>query len=355
MNKCIAVFVKNLTSGGAEKQAVLLAKALAGDYEVHFIILNGDKLHQKYLDLLREDKRVNVVMFRGGHLSRFTQFVKYLKVNHISAVFSYLTAANAYASMASFFHKMNVYTGLRNAELPPLKLLADRVMTNLIATKAIANCYSGKTNFSAHGFRKDKIEVIPNCFENIQPYQVKVSNEVKHIITVGRFVAQKDYETAIKTIVEVKKKYTNIHFDLVGYGELETQIRSWVKKYGIEDVTTIYINLHNIPELLNEADVYLSTSLFEGTSNSIMEGMNANMPIVCTNVGDNGYLVENDKNGFLTSIGDYKNLADRILVLLNDGHLCKAMGKYSKEHLQNDYSTEIFRKKYINVLKKVIS
>ena len=48
MNKCIAVFVKNLTSGGAEKQAVLLAKALSGDYVVHFIILNGDKLHKKY-------------------------------------------------------------------------------------------------------------------------------------------------------------------------------------------------------------------------------------------------------------------------------------------------------------------
>lgn len=352
MNNRIAVFVKNLTSGGAEKQAVLLAKTLAGDYVVHFIILNGDKLHQKYLDLLREDKRVNVVMFRGGHFCRFNQFVKYLKINHISAIFSYLTAANAYACMASFFHKMKVYTGLRNAELPQMKHLADRVMTNLIATKAIANCYSGKTNFSAHGFRKDKIEVIPNCFENIQPYQVKALNEVKHIITVGRFVAQKDYETAIKTIAEVKKKYANIHFDLVGYGELESQIRTWVKQYGIEDVTTIYINPHNIPDLLYQADVYLSTSLFEGTSNSIMEGMNANMPIVCTNVGDNGYLVENNKNGFLTSIGAYKDLSDKILVLLNDEHLCKAMGKYSKEHLQNDYSTEIFRKRYINVLKK---
>lgn len=353
--KSIGIFVKNLTSGGAEKQAVLLAKTLSSDFDVHFIILNGEKLHQKYLDLLRENSRVTVAMFRGGHLSRFTQFVKYLKVNHISAVFSYLTAANAYASMASFFHKMNVYTGLRNAELPPLKLLADRVMTNWVAAKAIANCYSGKKNFSSHGFQNDKIVVIPNCFENIQPYQEKDSKDLKHIITVGRFVAQKDYETAIKTIVEVKKKYTNIHFDLVGYGELESQIRSWVKQYGIEDVTTIYINPHNIPELLNEADIYLSTSLFEGTSNSIMEGMNANMPIVCTNVGDNGYLVENNKNGFLTSIGDYKDLADRILVLLNDGHLCKAMGKYSKEHLQNDYSTEIFRKRYINVLKKVIS
>ena len=352
MNKCIAVFVKNLTSGGAEKQAVLLAKALAGDYEVHFIILNGDKLHQKYLDLLKEDKRVNVVMFHGGHFSRFNQFVKYLKINHISAIFSYLTAANAYACMASFFHKMKVYTGLRNAELPQMKHLADRVMTNLIATKAIANCYSGKTNFSAHGFRKDKIEVIPNCFENIQPYQVKALNEVKHIITVGRFVAQKDYETAIRTIAEVKKMYAKIHFDLVGYGELEVQIRSWVKQYGIEDVTTIYINPHNIPELLNEADIYLSTSLFEGTSNAIMEGMNANMPIVCTNVGDNGYLVENGKNGFLTAIGDYKKLSENLLKLLENEDLRRAMGKQSKKHLLDDYSVEIFRNRYDTILKE---
>ena len=52
MKQNIAVFVKNLTSGGAEKQAVLLAKALAGDYEMHYIIFNELKVHQKYLDLL---------------------------------------------------------------------------------------------------------------------------------------------------------------------------------------------------------------------------------------------------------------------------------------------------------------
>ena len=37
--KSIGIFVKNLTSGGAEKQAVLLAKTLSGDFDVHFIIL----------------------------------------------------------------------------------------------------------------------------------------------------------------------------------------------------------------------------------------------------------------------------------------------------------------------------
>ena len=352
MDKCIAIFVKNLTSGGAEKQAVLLAKSLTNQYDVHFIILNGDKLHQKYLELLKENKRVHVTMFRGGHFSRFMQFVKYLKVNQISTVFSYLTAANTYACMASLIHNMRVYTGLRNAELPLLKLLADKVLTNIVATKAIANCYSGKRNFSAHGFRNDKIEVIPNCFEKIQPYKDKTPKETKHLITVGRFVAQKDYETAIKTIAEVKRIGGKAHFDLVGYGELESKIRSWLKEYDIEDITTVYINPNNIPDLLNKADIYLSTSLFEGTSNSIMEGMNADMPIVCTNVGDNNCLVKEGYNGFLAPIGDYSLLANRIIDLLEDDKLCRQMGKRSKERLQENYSVEIFRKRYNDILKE---
>lgn len=351
INKSIAVFVKNLTSGGAEKQAVLLAKALVDDYDVHFIILNGDKLHQKYLDLLREEERVKVVMFKGGHLKRFLSFVKYLKVNRIEAIFSYLTAANAYACMASQFHKMKVFTGLRNAELPLLKHLADLVMTNVCADMAVANCFSGKKNFSAHGFRSSKIEVIPNCFEHILPYMEKVNDGTVHIITVGRFVAQKDYETAIKTVSEVKKDRANIYFDLVGYGELEADIRAWLKKYDVDDITTVYINPANIPELLDKADIYLSTSLFEGTSNSIMEGMNANMPVVCTDVGDNSYLVENERNGFLASVKDYKSLADGIVKLIKDGKLRTSMGKNSKEHLLNDYSVEIFKERYEQLLK----
>lgn len=39
--KVIVIVVKNLTSGGAEKQSVLLAKALAGNYKVHYVILNA--------------------------------------------------------------------------------------------------------------------------------------------------------------------------------------------------------------------------------------------------------------------------------------------------------------------------
>lgn len=351
MKHTIAVFVKNLTSGGAEKQAVLLAKALAGDYEVHYIIFNGQKVHQKYLDLLREDRRIRVVSFCGGHLKRFRQFVDYLKENSVDMIFSYLTAANLYACIAGRITGAKVFTGLRNAELPFGRRIADRLMANYMAEKAVVNCYSGNRKFISQGFRENKLIVIPNCFENISPYveRTDIGKEVR-VITVGRFVAQKDYPTAIRAMSIAKKECPDLRFDIVGYGELEEDIRSNVKSYGIEEITTIHINPDNIPDLLSNADIYLSTSLFEGTSNSIMEGMNANMPIVATDVGDNYKLVRDRVNGYLETAGDAESIAEAIVTLYGSKDLRKRMAMASKENLKENYSVEIFRKRYVELI-----
>lgn len=348
--KNIAVFVKNLTSGGAEKQSVLLAKALTEDFQIHYIIFNGGKIHQKYMSMLQEDNRIKVVAFTGSHFKRYKNFLQYIKKNHIKAIFSYLTAANTYACIAGKQAGVKVYTGLRNAKLPPTKCLADKILTNIFAEKTICNCFSGAKNFISNGFNKNKITVIPNCFENISPYKDKSEADQIHIITVGRFVPQKDYETAIKSISELIKTNTNVIFEIVGYGELETNIRNWIDKYQIKDNTIIYINPHNIPQLLEQAHIYLSTSLFEGTSNSIMEGMNANLPIVATNVGDNDKLIKNNLNGFLCEKQNYKEIAFYLQKLVSDVELRKKMGKQSKELLLSEYSVTKFKQRYIELL-----
>lgn len=351
--KDIAIFVKNLTSGGAEKQSVLLAKALSGYYQIHYIIFNGNKIHPKYMDLLKEDPRIQIQSFIGGHLSRYNEFVTYLQKNNIRVIFSYLTAANFYACMAGRKVNAKVFTGLRNAQLPLLKCWADKLLTNSFAEKAISNSYSGKENFITKGFKSEKIIVIPNCFEHIKDYTQKKRKDKVHIITVGRFVPQKDYETAIHAIAELKKTYDNIVFDIVGYGNMETQVRKWIRQYVIDDITTIYINPNNIAELLDQADIYISTSLFEGTSNSIMEAMNADLPIVATNVGDNGKLVQNQKNGFVTNKKDWKDIASKLAILIDNEELSLNMGKQSKLFLSNNYSVEQFRKSYLSILSSI--
>lgn len=353
MKKSIAVFVKNLTSGGAEKQSVLLAKAMVDKCEVHYIIFNGKHIHQKYLDMLEEDCNIRIVTFQGRLLSRFLQFAKYVKINQIDYIFSYLTAANAFASLAGLVSRVKVITGLRNAELPRAKHIADRFLTNHLADLTVCNCYSGKDNFCAHGFLDKKVVVIPNCFEHISPYAQKAKRSQVKVITVGRFVAQKDYETAIKAIQIAGNKCPELRFIIVGYGDLEQQIRMWVKQYGIEQITSIHINPDNISDLLFDADIYLSTSLFEGTSNSIMEGMNANLPIVATNVGDNFKLVDGENNGFLHMTKDAAGIADSLIKLYSNRDMRDKMGCASKELLARNYSVDTFRKRYGEVMDKL--
>ena len=120
--------------------------------------------------------------------------------------------------------------------------------------------------------------------------------------------------------------------------------------YGIDNISTIYINPDNIAQLEDEADIYFSTSLYEGTSNSIMEGMNANLPIVCTNVGDNNQLVEDGKNGFICDVKDVESLTMALSILCNDCALRNAFGKVSKEKLEANYSVDYFRQQYLKLI-----
>lgn len=351
--KRIAVFVKNLTSGGAEKQAVLLAKSLANEMNVFFVVFNGKKVHTKYLQMM-EGTNVSVIQFHGGHLKRFYRFIRFLRQEDIKIIFSYLTAANLYACLASLFTGCKVVTGLRNAYYTPGKRYANLFLTNYLATATISNCYSGLDFFVKHGFNPHKLFVIPNCLADITPYVDKPCNNHVRIITIGRFCYQKDYETAIRSISLLRKKNTDFTYAIVGYGELESKIRDWIKKYNVEDIVAVHINPNNIEHLLEGSDIYFSTSLFEGTSNSMMEAMNANLPIVATNVGDNPYLVHDRENGFIVSAKDASTMADCLYELIKSPHLRQEYGLCSKQILQKNHSEEIFKQRYLQIIKSIV-
>ena len=350
----IGIFVKNLTSGGAEKQAVLLAKTVADVCKVHFIIFNGDKVHYKYLDSLKENTRVSVVMFKGGHFSRFLQLLRYIKAYKINVLFSYLTAANLYASVAGRITGANVYTGLRNVDLPRKKRVVDRFLTNHLAVGTIVNSHTGYENYVRHGFCKNKLFVIANGFEIIKTYKEKAISSTVKIITVGRFHLQKDYGTALNAFSRLHANNKNTEYLIVGYGSEEQMIRERIKELKIEDVCKLLINPDNIPELLDSADIYLSTSLIEGTSNSIMEAMNAALPVVATNVGDNSYLVENGRNGYVLPVKDVEGIVEKLMDLTENAVLRISMGRESQNILRNTYSLRVFRESYLNLIDNLV-
>ena len=348
----IAILIPTIKPGGAEKQAALLAATLSEENEVHFVSLWGKKNLSVIVQKFLEDEHVQIHYLSGKSFGKWKEYYQLLKQQKIEMAFNYLTICDVTGAMVEKLAGVKtVFNGIRNSRLAPAKNVLEWFAHNFFADYTIYNCQSGAKHFENLGFCKKKTIVIPNCFPNISKPIKRTDKDIKTIITVGRFEPQKDYLTAIKTIADLRKARQDFVFTIIGHGHIESQVRDWVEEYGLTDYTQVLIAPDNVQEILKSADIYLSTSLFEGTSNSIMEAMNWSIPVVATNVGDNNQLIKDSWNGYLISIGDYKRLSEHLLKLLHDDKLRIEMGIRGNERLHN-YSVERFVENYSKVLEK---
>ena len=351
MQKNIAILIPTINAGGAEKQASLLASRLATKYNVCVILYPGEaKVNIANIQRL-EEANIKIHKLIGGTFAKIQELKSLLKGNNIEILFNYLTKPNFIGSIAAKKAGVaHIYNGIRNSRIDWWKLILERFAHNRYATGTIYNCYSGEEYFSSKGLKKEKAIVIPNCFPNISAPIVREDKEVKHIVTVGRFVPQKDYKTIIVTIAELVKLRQDFVMDIIGYGEEEQNIRGWIKEYGVGEYINIHIRPDNVQDIVCDADIYLSTSLFEGTSNSIMEALNWSLPVVATNVGDNDHLVIDMVNGTLHPIGDAEGMATSIAKLLESSQLRNEYGMASNRNLRENYSMEIFEERYLQLI-----
>lgn len=351
MNR-IAIFIPTLRAGGAEKQACLLARLLAVNHEVLMVIRTSiDDIDPKNRKII-EDVPVKLYSLPQGIFSSFREFYRILKQQRVDTLFNFLTFPDFYGTFAArLVGVAKIYGGIRSARLPFHKYLIELLAHHLFSTGTIFNSYSGAEYFQKRGFRRHKIKIIHNCFIGKCSYkEVRESHNSISIISVGRFSPEKDYRTALLSIKLLSLRRRNIRYQIIGYGVCEGDIRSTVEELGLSDIVEIVINPSDITDRLLRSDIYLSTSLFEGTSNSILEAMDASLPIVATKVGDNAYLVEDGWNGYLHNPKDKDSIASSLLELIDNHDKRVAFGQYSYQLLRQRFSADKFVGEYESLL-----
>ena len=87
----------------------------------------------------------------------------------------------------------------------------------------------------------------------------------------------------------------------------------------------------SIPRLMHQADVFALSSLSESFGIVNLEAMAAGLPIVATNVGGIPDIVEEGVNGYLVNAKNPDELADRILVLLQNDEMREEMSANNRE------------------------
>jgi len=351
--KKIVVFIRTLKSGGAERQSILLAKALKEKYETYLVVLFGSEADNKNINYIN-NQRIDVIFLKGNFIKRIYKFIKFLNKKKIGIIFAFLAGNNFYGAIAGkISHVDYIIGGIRNSRIFFFKFLIQRLLHNHVFQYTIFNNLHGKKELSLKGFNRNKIAVIPNCFElSIAPIKRLAKKRLK-IISVGRFVEQKDYLTSIKAIrflIDNHNSNYKINYTIIGYGKLEKQIRTWIKENDLSEIVNLVINPDDIYEYYKSSDIFLMTSIFEGLPNSIMEAMSYSLPIVATDVGDINQLVKDSVNGYLTKIGDYKDIADKLNILIESYEKRIGFGEKSYQILKKNYSFEIFQKRYLEFI-----
>lgn len=353
----IAIFCKTLLKGGAEKQALTLSKLLT-EKKTSIILINwcGDKIDAANLSYIKNNS-IKYIGLNGNPIMKFIHFLKIVKSEKISIILSYLTLANFITGIIGLFNK-NLLTigGIRTDKLPFYKFFFEKLVHNYLNDATVFNNFSAKTKFAKKGFHPGKIYVIHNAIHVPALEKNNKSKDGINIITVARFVRPKDFQTALYSFKKLteRNRIEKFKYYIVGYGPMENEIRLLVRLLKLNTEVEILINPPNIPDILNDCDIYLSTSLYEGLSNSIMESMVAGLPVVATNVGDNQYLIKDDYNGFLVPCKDINLIVEKLEYLINFENVRNEFGKNSHFIIENEFSEEKLFENYFNLFSEML-
>lgn len=353
MTKKIAIIIKSLGVGGAEKQSVLLAKSLSKKYQTLLIVQEKPKSSDsKHLEIVNREN-IAYIQLKGNIINRISQVVEIVRKHKIQIVFAFLAKDNLLAALVSFFVKIKVIGGVRNCTLPFLKKLSIRILHRHQFDYLLFNNHDGRKAFIASGFSEKKSITIHNFIEVKSPPLKRANKKTLNILTVARFSVNKDYSTAFKAIRYLIDNFQiepEVKYQVVGWGKEEKQIIRMISYLKLDHIVEIIKMPDDIGSYFKNADIYLCTSLIEGFSNSVMEALSYSLPVLATNVGDNAYMVHEGYNGHLFKIGDYPLIAEKLANLINDFQLRNKMGKNGYKLLNTDFSIEKIESQYNHLI-----
>jgi glycogen(starch) synthase len=195
----------------------------------------------------------------------------------------------------------------------------------------------------------DKIRIVPNGVD-LDRYQRKgvehLSREQyaapgeKIVFFVGRLVREKGAEIILDAVPKVFQYYSNAKFVIAGKGPALDYLKNKASDMGLYDRVyfTGYIDDDTRDFLYREADVAIFPSLYEPFGMVTLEAMAAHTPVVVSDVGGLGEIVQHETNGLKCYPGNPNSLADNILRLLHEPELANRLAERAYNDLRKQYT-----------------
>jgi glycosyltransferase involved in cell wall biosynthesis len=166
-----------------------------------------------------------------------------------------------------------------------------------------------------------------------------------------------DPKTLVQGFALAYRKNPRLRLTLKGEGPDEQEIRNLVVSLGISDVVIFRkkTDYREVPKDYQNADIFVTTSLSDGSPVSVQEAMASGVPCIVTSVGGIPEIIENEKTGFLITPGSPEQLAYYIQRLGENPDLSLKIGVAARqtivEHFQWKNLMSHAEKDYLELIK----
>ncbi|MBR2741312.1 glycosyltransferase [Candidatus Saccharibacteria bacterium] len=341
--------------GGAQKQSVLIANAMANlGCDVTLIILGTIK---KEFEI---DKRIKVINIEKKNsrvvsiIAEYFSIKKALKKIRPDVTISfwlqpiYLVAAMSKKIRGKIVYSERCdpsnshYSGLRGL----LRHFSFKKVDGFVFQTSAARSFFGKKTQS-------KSVIIPNPVFIDRTIKKHLENG-KDIVAVGRLHPQKNYELLIKSFGLIKDKYPSVKLKIYGGGEQKKDLENMIKRLSLGNQVLLMGESDNVINEIKDARLFVISSDYEGMPNALLEAMSIGLPCISTDWAPGGVsdIIKNGKNGIIVPAKNENGLARAMDDLLSDDKKSKMIGIEARGSMEKHNPNKVFEKWY-NWIKEV--
>ena len=348
--------ITSLTTGGAEHLLVDLLPRLrdGGKNDVELLLFNGKKT-PFYHEL--EEKRITIHSLGiGGNVYNPVNVLRMVQyIGGYDIIHTHNTACQLFVPMAkalSFTRKRLVTTEHSANNRRRGKWWCKPIDRWMYNRYAAIICIADQTcdNLKKYIGDKPNICTIYNGVDVnrfLKPIK-DLSNQQEFVVTmVASLSAAKDQDTVIRALTHLPENY---RLQLVGGGDREAELKQLCTDLSLQDRVTFMGVRTDVPDILNDTDVVVLSSHWEGLSLSSIEGMASGRPFVASNVDGLREVVQGA--GVLFPHADDKALASTIQNLCENPDEYRRVAQQCQERARQ-YDISIMAKKYLQLYEKL--
>ena len=199
-------------------------------------------------------------------------------------------------------------------------------------------------------YNYENVKLIPNYVDTDKFYPKNIAKKNKTICFVGRLSEEKNLFSLITALID-----TDINLAIIGDGKLKEQLNKFAKEHNVHVNFYGIIPNKDLPNILNQFEVFILPSLIEGNPKALLEAMACGLCVIGTNVEGIREVIQHNKTGILCDT-NANSLKLSIVTAFENNKLRRKLKNNAAAFILENYALDkLFRKElatYLPLFKK---